>query len=255
MMRSARFAGALVLGSTALAAGPLAAAPQLFLHDADGTLGTLDVATGKVTTVGSTGVALTDIAADAKGQLYGMSFDNLYRIDKLTAVATLVGSTGIAGGNGLTFGPGGQLYGVGDQTTSLFRIDPTTGQGQALGSTGRFADGDLAFLGDRLLLSSWDYELVDLNPGSGSASVVGALGTTNVFGLAVLGDQLLGFSGTQALQIDPATGQASFLLDFAGQGLGSIQGATVVTPLPAAAGLFGVGVAALAALRRRQRAA
>lgn len=58
---------------------------------------TIDMNTGTATQVGNLGInACIDIAIDGSGQMYGydISTDNAYKIDKTTAVSTLLGSIG-----------------------------------------------------------------------------------------------------------------------------------------------------------------
>ena len=66
------------------------AAPILWVDDSSGNLGTVDVATGTVHVIGNTGHILTDIAFDPSGNLFGITFGQLFRIDKNTAAATLI---------------------------------------------------------------------------------------------------------------------------------------------------------------------
>ena len=53
------------------------ASPLLWIDDSAGRIGTVDVATGVDTLVGNSGAALTDIAFDPNGNLYGITFSNL----------------------------------------------------------------------------------------------------------------------------------------------------------------------------------
>jgi hypothetical protein len=77
-----------------------------------------------------TGVLYGIEARDAAGGL-GPPFGNLYTIDRNTAVATLVGTTGAQNAS-LAFAPDGTLYmasfDVVAQTTQLRTVDPATGQ-------------------------------------------------------------------------------------------------------------------------------
>jgi len=75
-----------MLGASAVQAGPF-----LYVHDATGNLGTVDVATGDVIVIGDMGVTLTDIAFDPNGNLFGISLFNLYQINYETAAISLVG--------------------------------------------------------------------------------------------------------------------------------------------------------------------
>lgn len=74
----------------------------LYNEDASGNnLCTINYSTSGVTTtvIAPLEVSLNVIACDKNGQLYGVGYDgNLYKIDKTTAAATLVGPTGITPG-------------------------------------------------------------------------------------------------------------------------------------------------------------
>jgi streptogramin lyase len=64
------------------------AAPVLWSGDSSGRLGTVDVATGNVNIIGNMGVTVTDIAFDPNGNLWGITFGSLYKVDKNTAGST-----------------------------------------------------------------------------------------------------------------------------------------------------------------------
>lgn len=203
---------------------------NVWVSDGSGTLGTVDVATGNVSVIGSMGVTMTDLAFDPSGKLYGISFSNLYQINATTAQTTFVGSLGLTGANALVFGTGGILYAAANNATNLYSVNVETGVATILGSTGFSSAGDLAFNGGNLFLSSSTDQLVKigLNPVSGSA--VGAFGVPNVFGLATElatggNGTLYGISGTQILTVNTTTGAGTALIDYGGQGLGASFGA------------------------------
>lgn len=95
---------------------------------------------------------ITDIAIDRNGQMIGISFTAVYRIDPMTAAATRL-STGLTGMfNGLSFVPATQLGQTGEDVLvatrnangAVFRIDPMTGATSQVGNMGSFASsGDL----------------------------------------------------------------------------------------------------------------
>src|SRR5687768_15431858 len=92
-------------------------APLLYAHDQGNQLFTVDAATGLVpaaSIIPITGVNanVTDIAFHPNGRLFGISGVNttdLYEINPDTAVATLIGPTGVFL-NALGFHPNGTLY-------------------------------------------------------------------------------------------------------------------------------------------------
>lgn len=115
---------------------------------------TFDPATGVVTDIGPTGLAVPLPGLAWNGTtMYGISGRNpssLYTINLTTGAATLVGPTGIQAGS-LEFGPDGFLYagGTGNGLISppnpgfrgnIYRINPSTGAATLVGPTG-FDDG------------------------------------------------------------------------------------------------------------------
>ena len=96
--------------------------------------GTLDIATGAFTALGTVNRQFATLAFAPDGALYGTDFSrNLYRINTANGATTFIGSTGTtfliglaATGNGTVFGmtnaaPSGQLYTV-DTTTAALTV-------------------------------------------------------------------------------------------------------------------------------------
>jgi len=203
----------------------------LYIHDAAGQLATLDIVTGAVSVVGNMGVTMTDIAFDAAGNLYGLSFTHLYRLDSRTAQPVMIGPHGIREGNALVFGADGTLYAAGNLTSNLYTLQPNTGAATLVGNMGYRSAGDLAFVGSELFLASTSDQLihVDLNSGA-NGTAIGSVGYSNVFGLALADNGILyGLSGTRLLAIDPATGTGAAVHNFGGQGVSQSFGASFIT--------------------------
>jgi hypothetical protein len=237
----------------------------LWVDDSNGEIGKVQVSTGQVTLVGNAGVVLTDIAFDPNGNLYGVSFTDLYKIDKTTGVATDLGTIANGAGvnfNALVFGTNGVLYAAGTTSTHLYSINIGTVTATNLGNVGADSGGDLAFVGGNLYLSSSSDHLIRINNPSGPATGtdIGPIGYPNVFGLASPdGATLYGVAGTQVLKIDPSTGQGTLVSDYGGQGLHQAYGESfiseaVAAPEPSSIVVAGLGSAILlgfSALRRR----
>lgn len=235
-----------------------AAGPILWVNDANGTLGTVDMATGDVTVVGATGVVLTDIAFDPEGELWGISFTNLYRINKDTGAASWVGPTGVQDGNSLVFGSDGTLYSGGRSTTQLNTIDTTSGNATSIGDVGFRSAGDLAFNSGDLYMSSVSNILVKIaiEP-TVSGTGIGPIGFVNVFGMATADHETLyGISETQVFAMDVSTGQGTGILDYSGQGLFAANGTAFVSesvPEPSSLALLIMGSSACFRRRPRKR--
>jgi hypothetical protein len=248
-----------------------AARGALLLHidDSANNLGTVDVSTGVggVTVIGNMGAdVMTDIAFDASGNLFGISFTNLYRINTTTAAATLVGALGLAspGNNSLVFGSNGVLYAASVSTGHLYTVNTSTGLATDRGDIGFFSSGDLAFNGGALYMSSTSDRLIRIAL-DGSDNVVGVtdvggLGFSNVFGLATGSDGVLyGVSGTTVFSVNTATGAGTFVRDYSGFVLGSANGTSFFTeagatvPEPASIVMFGLGALGLGFIGCRRR--
>lgn len=260
-IRSLAAAAILGVGASLAQAGPL-----LYLSTGSAQLGTVDAVTGAVslignTAVGGSNVVMTDIAFDPSGQLWGISFGDLYSIDKATGASTLVGGLGSFSGtaNGLVFGADGTLYMAG---STLYTVDTGTGASTAIGSgIGHQSGGDLAFVGGRLLMSTSADNLVEIDLLTGAGTLLGAIGIGSVFGMATPDNvTLYGLAGDDVIQIDSNTGVGTVLTTFNPAGLltggafGSafFEEAGAGVPVPATYGLVVLGLFAAAATRRRR---
>jgi hypothetical protein len=214
--------------------------PILWVDDSNGEIGKVDVATGLVTLVGNAGVVLTDIGFDPSGNLFGVSFNSFYSINKTTGAATAIGGLGNGDMNALVFSTSGTAYAMGFASDNLYTVNTGTGAASSIGNVSGFASGgDLAFHDGTLYLASTTNELVQVNLGPVSGTGIGPFGVPNVFGLAN-GDNnvLYAVAGTSVYSVDPGTGAATFVVDWSGQGLGSANGEAffleaVVVPEPA----------------------
>ena len=108
------------------------------------------VSTAQIELVAITFEPMTnDLWATIKGG-FGVSKDQIFKIDLATGDTTLVGRTGLnnATTNALSFDENGVLYGIkgdGPQVSDLFTIDLNTGEGTIVGSVGLQALTGLAY--------------------------------------------------------------------------------------------------------------
>jgi hypothetical protein len=250
-----------------------ATAAVVYVSRSFNAFGTVDLATGAYTNIGTTSVGLNGLSFGPNGTLYGMGSNNtLYTVNPATAGLTLVGPTNsffgqsnlAARGDGALFatdpftnGPGGFVY----------RVNPTTGAATSIGQsglTGGFAaPGGLAFgpTGSLFLLYGlFTDNLYTLNQTNGVASLVGASGV-ELNGLVFSEGTAYAFDFFGRIYtINPTTGAATFTGVTVTGGFGPVNaaaggpGASAVIPEPASLLLVGLGGVAAAGCVWRRRA-
>jgi hypothetical protein len=244
------------------------AGPILYIDDVAGNLGTVDVQTGEAKVIGFTGRSLVDIAFSSNGDLYGITFSQLFKLDKTNGKSTLVGNLGTSL-NSLVFSKDGTLYGA---SNGLYTINVNTGAATAVSNGnsgyGFSSSGDLAFVGSQLYLSSTPGDsLVQIDTATGIGSLVGNIGYSGVFGLASDNNvNLYGVTGTTVIKINPLTGTSTALVNYGGQGLFGANGTAFIAeavvqepnvpsdvPEPATALLLGLGSLGAYVSRRRSK--
>jgi hypothetical protein len=216
--------------SSHASAVPVATTPTrrhtIYVVDSGGRLATVDPLGGNVSLIGRMNAVMTDIAFHPDGDLFGISFFDLYRIDEATAAITRVGRHGVPGGNSLVFSADGTLYAAGSDSFSLFQINPSSGATSNLGSIGFRAAGDLAFFGGSLFLASREGAFVKVDLEDLSRTVaLGHFNRTDVYGLAPGdGGVLYGVAGTDIFKVNEQTGALRDIVSFGGKGLSSAYG-------------------------------
>jgi hypothetical protein len=203
----------------------------VYAHTA-GTLYRLDPRSYRVTRIGDfdfpegSTEAMTDLAVTAEGELWGVSFTTLYRIDRETARVTTVAPLGGGFGyNALTFIPRGilgsrEVLVAATSAGEYFQIDTATGAPSRLGSYGALvgSSGDLVSVqGDGPTAGTFATvnaggreQLARIDPRTGRATLVGPTGTSGTYGLGYWRARLYGFNTAgQVLAIDLATGAAT----------------------------------------------
>lgn len=254
-----------ILAIGLMASSMVNAVPILWVGDSVGMLGTVDVADGNnVNVIGNMGVTMTDIAFDQSGNLYGISFSNLYSINTTTAAIADLGAHNIAATgnkNSLVFDASGTLYAA---NTSLYTLNTSTGASSLVGvaGSGYNSSGDLAFINNELYLSSSAPiadSLVKLDTVNGGAgTVIGSIGFNNVYGLATNNNtNLYGLSGTTVLSIDTISGLGTSLVNYSGHGLGVAWGSAFYTesgavPAPPVLGIMALGLLGIGLSKKKK---
>jgi|GEM_PF-6299896 len=203
------------------------AGDQLYVHDSSRIM-LVDVDAKTLTPIAQPANldgALTDIATDATGTLYLLTFNSLYKLHA-DGSTSLLGRHGVPGANALTFDGSGRLFAASSVNTNLYQVSPATAQSTPISSGLPVASaGDLGYINGRLFFSGVNDALGIVNLRANQpAEHVGRYGmATAVYGLAA-GDSntLYGAAFSKLFKVDPSTGAISYVMDF--KGLGQANG-------------------------------
>jgi hypothetical protein len=142
--------------------------------------------------------------------------DHLYRIDLLTGQATDLGLVGLNDAEGVSFGPGGNLYAIGGTVMEFWNI--TTPPGALVGPTGARSgiDAGLGYYNGVMYNMQGDTGgsyLYTINTGTGAATLVGR-GTKFADNIAILNG--VGYAADwifddSLFKVDLATGQFTLI--------------------------------------------
>jgi hypothetical protein len=174
------------------------------------------------------GGQMTDLAINANGDAWGITFNALYRVDLATARCTFLAPFAGANFNGLSFIPGGELEPgevlvAANRNGAYVRVDPATGAIRQLGVYG----ADVGSSGDIVSVASGGTfaTIVDLDvgpgeepveylaridPTNGRATRIGPTGVTRTWGVGYWRSLVFGFTESGAVvTLDITTGRAT----------------------------------------------
>jgi len=165
---------------------------------------------------------MTDIGIDKDGNLLGVSFTAVYKIDPASASCTLLSDSLARMFNGLSFVPASQIGMTGDDVLvgtetgdgNVYQVNPMTGATTQIGSMG----GSYSSSGDVVSVDNFGTVqtvpgtthdvLVRLAPNTFAATPIGTnTGFDMIWGLGFWKNKVFGFTnGGEIITIDPTTG-------------------------------------------------
>jgi hypothetical protein len=169
---------------------------------------------------------MTDIAIDKNGQMIGVSYDKVYKVDTSTAQTTLLSASLQGMFNGLSYVPASFVNGSGDDVLvgtrntdgAVFQIDPTSGNVTQIGNMGSgfTSSGDLVAVDGfgivQTIPGNGGDTIATLANGTFAATTIGNTGYDMIWGLAFWKNKLFGFTdGGAFVTIDPTTGAATLV--------------------------------------------
>jgi hypothetical protein len=211
----------------------------------------------------TTPLPLTDIAVDSSGNLFGITFNELYKLNTTNNTATLIGSTGQAV-NGLSFDQNNNLYATG--ISGFFKVDINSGAATKVGdanASGFRSAGDITFNPSTNSFFATsnnpnDSTLFSINLEGGARSI-GSIGASAVYGLALDGTNLFGYTfDGKELSINQTNGQGTFIRNIIGNTAigGAASFSSPVPPVqqaPEPFTIIGTLVGGTAAVRMRRK--
>lgn len=165
---------------------------------------------------------MTDIAVNAAGDIWGITFGALYRVDPMTARCTYVADFAGSTVNGLSFIPADEFIGgaeqliAADRSGIVYRVDTVTGRATQYGSFGNGvgSSGDIVSVlnaGTFATVVSGGLEyLARINPQTGAATLIGQTFQSETWGLGYWRGSVYGFTSSGlVVLIDIETGRAT----------------------------------------------
>lgn len=245
--------------------------PEMYVVDSNGSLASIDLATGTTSIIAKPNVPLISLAFSPTGQLYGTDGTALYSIDSATGNATEIGTFGNSVSLfSIRFSGSGTLYASNTRTLptnvpffsfNLYVVNPQTGAANLIGHT-NYNDtptinpqlGQLTFAGGSLYVPELDkvqgsatvtvniksnayYEKI--NP-SNVAYLSSSQNTNRLLSTTFSGPRniLYGINGNAIDSINTITGSATQVSTFDSTGLASIVSAASPTEAAPQGGVY-----------------
>ena len=169
--------------------------------------------------------SMMDMAVPPDGDIYTVSYDAVYQVDKETGTATH--RADVSSGNmGMTFLPNGTLLAA-DNAGGVRIIDPANGAVTEIGSFGNgyALAGDLVAVANGTMYGVADKGpsgdeatnnvLVTVDTSTGEASPIGPIGFATVYGIAVANDKVYAFTQPgEIIEIDPQSGVGTLVASY-----------------------------------------
>ena len=221
-------------------------AQTAYVASYDQTFGTVDLATGSYTQLGTSGVILGGLAVGADGSLYGCGWPNsstLYKVDPQTGDLTTVGNSpityyifGSTTSGVFAMDVNGNLYSVNVTNAATTLIGPT-GLNAAMIAFGGASTG-ASTLYFAMSIGSAPMGLYSINTNTGAPTLVGSTGEFSLGALVFENGTLYAGSGITSpypiYTMNPSTGAASFVANTpAGDFVGLAPTVTAPSPLSA----------------------
>jgi hypothetical protein len=230
-------------------ATPARAISLLHTFSNPGQVGEINTSTGVFTPLITNAPQLTDIALSENRELFGITFDGLYKLDTTKKTVSLIGNLGLSGLNGLGFDKNNNLYGTGRD--GFYKIDTSTGAATLVNRLSNFASaGDIvfnpdtnSFLGTSRTPNNSTLFSISLD---GRATEIGNIGFNNVYGIFFEEGKLFGYTADRKqIDIDIATGLGTFNRNISGTtldigGAASLPSTGPTTPVPEPTSILGL---------------
>ena len=206
-----------------------ASAADIWISDQSGHVGLFNTATGALIRGASTNLPLTDIAFIGS-QMYGTSFQGLYKINDSTGASTLIGDYSVTNAMNALVGDGNHLLGASFTTNQIYSLPSQA----TVANVGHTSAGDLAFSGNTLYKSVRERDGLDGLYNVTAHKLVGTFKTgagetfSDLYGLTNNGATTYAVAGNDIYSVNLTTARLTHLSNDAASGIGQASGAAFV---------------------------